>query len=188
MNHNNTNKIVISETPKFLDDILKGDYVVPLFEGHIKKINIPIKDYLKNLKPINFNEDNDELIKKRVILYTYDIDKEIKVGENLEELDLKLMQKRSSTVICNNHCIFGFFYKKEYISCLKITQTKFHKSEISFLLGNELFSTLNFREFDNNYYHLFEFEKKSQKNMLFEQGEKNDNIFYSCYNYFRGVL
>ena len=94
MNHNNTNKIVISETPKFLDDILKGDYVVPLFEGHIKKINIPIKDYLKNLKPINFNEDNDELIKKRVILYTYDIDKEIKVGENLEELDLKLMQKR----------------------------------------------------------------------------------------------
>ena len=178
MNHNNTNKIVISETPKFLDDILKGDYVVPLFEGHIKKINIPIKDYLKNLKPINFNEDNDELIKKRVILYTYDIDKEIKVGENLEELDLKLMQKRSSTVICNNHCIFGFFYKKEYISCLKITQTKFHKSEISFLLGNELFSTLNFREFDNNYYHLFEFEKKSQKNMLFEQGEKNDNIFF----------
>ena len=178
MNHNNTNKIVISETPKFLDDILKGDYVVPLFEGHIKKINIPIKDYLKNLKPINFNEDNDELIKKRVILYTYDIDKEIKVGENLEELDLKLMQKRSSTVICNNHCIFGFFYKKEYISCLKITQTKFHKSEISFLLGNELFSTLNFREFDKNYYHLYEFEKKSQKNMLFEQGEKNDNIFF----------
>ena len=177
INHNDE-KIVISETPKTLDDILKGDYVYPIYEGHIKKINISIKDYLNNLKPINFNEDNEESFKKRVVLYTYDIEKEINVGEHLEELDLKLMQKRSSTIICNKDCILGCFTKKEYISCLKVTQTKFHKNDINFLLGNELFSMLNFREFDKNYYHLFSFEKKYQGNILLEQGEKSDNIFF----------
>ena len=178
MNFNNDKKIVLSETSKTLDDILKGDDVVPIYEGHIKKINIPIKEYLKNLKPIPFNEENEELIKKKVILYTYDIDKEVKVGEHLEELDLKKLSKRNSTVICSTNCILGCLIKKEYLSCLKVTQTKFHKNDINFLLSNELFSMMNFREFDKNYYHLFEFKKMRQNEVLFEQGEINNNIFF----------
>ena len=178
MNFNNEKKIVLSETSKTLDDILKGDIVVPISEGHLKKINIPIKDYLDNLKPISFNEENEELIKKRVILYTYNIDKEIKVGDHLEELDLKKLQKRNTTVICNDNCILGYFIKKDYISCLKITQTKFHKNDINFLLSHELFSMMNFREFDKNYYHLFELKKMRQNQILFEQGELTDNIYF----------
>ena len=178
MNFNNDKKIVLSESSKTLDDILKGDDVVPINEVHLKKINIPIKEYLEYLKPISFNEENEELIRKKVILYTYDIDKEIKVGEHLEELDLKKFQKRNSTVICNRDCILGCLIKKEYLSCLKITQTKFHKNDINFLLSNELFSMMNFREFDKNYYHLFEFKKMRQNETLFEQGEKNNNIFF----------
>ena len=178
MNHNNESKIVITESSKTIDDIFKGNHVVSILEGHIKRINIPIKEYLENLKPISFNEENDELIKKKVTLYTYNIEKEIKVGEHLEELDLKKMQKRNSTIICNSKCILGCLIKKNYISCLKLTQTKFHKNDINFLLSHELFSMMNFREFDKNYYHLFELEKMGQNQVLFEQGELTNNIFF----------
>ena len=177
-NYNNEKKIVLFESIKTLNDIFKGDYVLPNFEGHIRRININIKDYLDNLKPIYFKEDNDELIKNKVVLYTYNIDKEINVGEDLEEFDLKKMQKRNYTIICKEVCIFGSIIKKDYISCLKVTQTKFHKNDINFLLSNELFSMMNFREFDNNYYHLFEFKKLRQKQILFEQGELTNKIFF----------
>ena len=178
MNYNNETKIVMTEASKTFDDIYKGDHVVSILEGHIKKINIPIKDYLENLKPIEFKEKNYELIKKKVILYTYNIEKEIKVGEHLEELDLKKMQKRNSTIICNSNCLLGYLIKKNYISCLKVTQTKFHKNDINFLLSHELFSMMNFIEFDKNYYHLFELEKMHQNKILFEQGESNNNIYF----------
>ena len=171
MNYNNDKKIVLFETEKTLDDVLKGDYVISLTEGNIKKINVGIKDYLENLNPIEFEGGNDDLIKNNVTLFTYDIDKEINVGEHLEELDSKKIQKRNSTIICNKDCIFGVIIKKDYISCLKITQTKFHKNDINFLISNELFSMMNFREFDKNYYHLFEFKKMRQNEVLFEQGE-----------------
>ena len=178
MNYNNDKKIVLFETNKTLDDILKGDYVIPSFEGHIKKINVNINDYIENLKPIEFEESDDDLIKKKIVLYTYDIDKEINVGEHLEELDLKKMHKRNNTIICNTDCILGVLIKKDYISCLKITQTKFHKNDINFLISNELFSMMNFREFDNNYYHLFEYKKLHEKQILFEQGELSNKIFF----------
>ena len=178
MNYNNENKIILTENTLTIDDILKGDDVSPLAEGHIKRINININNYLENLKPIEFDIINDELIKKKVVLYTYNIDKEINVGETLEELDLKKMLKRNYTIICNRNCTLGCFMKKEYISCLKVTQTKFHKNDINFLLSNELFSMLNFREFDNNYYHLFDLIKMNQKEMLFEQGEQANYIYF----------
>ena len=178
MNYDNEKKIVLFETVKTLDDILKSDYVIPLPEVHIKKINIDIKDYLENLKPIEFEEDNDDLIRKKVVLYNYYIDKEINVGEHLEELDLKKMQKRNSTIICNTDCLFGVIIKKDYISCLKVTQTKFHRNDINFLISNELFSMMNFKEFDNNYYHLFEYKKLHEKYTLFEQGELSNKIFF----------
>ena len=54
MNYNNDKKIVLFETEKTLDDVLKGDYVISLTEGNIKKINVGIKDYLENLNPIEF--------------------------------------------------------------------------------------------------------------------------------------
>ena len=178
MNYDNEKKIVLFETVKTLDDILKSDYVIPLPEVHIKKININIKDYLENLKPIEFEEDNDDLIRKNVVLYNYSIDKEINVGEHLEELDLKKMQKRNNTIICNTDCIFGVIIKKDYISCLKVTQTKFHRNDINFLISNELFSIMNFKEFDKNYYHLFEYKKLHEKYTLFEQGELSNKIFF----------
>ena len=178
MNYNNDKKIVLFETEKTLDDVLKGDYVISLTEGYIKKINVGIKDYLENLNPIEFEGGNDDLIKNNVTLFTYDIDKEINVGEHLEELDSKKIQKRNSTIICNKDCIFGVIIKKDYISCLKITQTKFHKNDINFLISNELFSMMNFREFDNNYYHLFEYKKLHEKHSLFEQGEISNKIFF----------
>ena len=178
MNYNNDKKIVLFETEKTLDDVLKGDYVISLTEGNIKKINVGIKDYLENLNPIEFEGGNDDLIKNNVTLFTYDIDKEINVGEHLEELDSKKIQKRNSTIICNKDCIFGVIIKKDYISCLKITQTKFHKNDINFLISNELFSMMNFREFDNNYYHLFEYKKLHEKHSLFEQGEISNKIFF----------
>ena len=178
MNYNNDKKIVLFETEKTLDDVLKGDYVISLTEGNIKKINVGIKDYLENLNPIEFEGENDDLIKNNVTLFTYDIDKEINVGEHLEELDSKKIQKRNSTIICNKDCIFGVIIKKDYISCLKITQTKFHKNDINFLISNELFSMMNFREFDNNYYHLFEYKKLHEKHSLFEQGEISNKIFF----------
>ena len=130
-----SNMIQISKQNKTLDDILKGDNVIPLVEGHIKKINVSVNEYIENLKPIEFEESNDDLIKNKVVLYTYDIDKEINVGEHLEELDLKKLQKRNSTIICNTDCILGVIIKKDYISCLKVTQTKFHKNDINFLLS-----------------------------------------------------
>ena len=178
MNYNNDKKIVLFETEKTLDDVLKGDYVISLTEGNIKKINVGIKDYLENLNPIEFEGGNDDLIKNNVTLFTYDIDKEINVGEHLEELDSKKIQKRNSTIICNKDCIFGVIIKKDYISCLKTTQTKFHKNDINFLISNELFSMMNFREFDNNYYHLFEYKKLHEKHSLFEQGEISNKIFF----------
>ena len=37
---------------------------------------------------------------------------------------------------------------------------------------------MNFREFDNNYYHLFEYKKLHEKHSLFEQGEISNKIFF----------
>ena len=177
-NYNNEKIIIISKTKKTLDDILKGDYIISCLDEKIRKINIPIEEYIKNLKPINFEEENDDLVKKRVKLYSYKIDKEINVGEHLEELDENRINKKNSTIVCNNHCILGYLLKKDYINSLKITQTKFHKNDIIFLLGHELFQSLNVGEFDRSYFRLFELMKKYQNQKLFEQGEINDNIYF----------
>ena len=37
---------------------------------------------------------------------------------------------------------------------------------------------ITFPEFDRNYYHLFEISKKNQNQMLFNQGEINNNIYF----------
>ena len=177
-NFNNEKIIVLSQTKKTLDDVLKGDYIISCLDEKIRKINVSIEEYINNLKPINFEEENDDLVKKRVTLYSYKIDKELEVGEHLEELDENRINKKNSTIICNNHCILGYLLKKDYINSLKITQTKFHKNDITFLLGNEIFQSLNFSEFDRSYFRLFELMKKYQNQMLFEQGEANDNIYF----------
>ena len=176
-NFNNKKCIILSKNKKTYDDIVKGDYYASCLDEHIKKIKVPIDEYINNLKPIYFKEKNEDLVKKSINLYTYKIDKEIKVGEHLEELEEK-SNKRVSTIICDTNCIFGYFLKNEYYDCIKITQTKFHKNDINFLLQNELFSNLNFREFDKNYYHLFELVKKYQNQKLFIQGEINDYIYF----------
>ena len=177
-NFNNSKTIILSEKRKKLDDILKGDYIVSCSNERIKNIKVPIEEYINNLKPINFEEENEDLVKKRIILYSYKIEKEIEVGEHIEELDENKIIKKISTIICNNNCIFGYFIKKDFLNCLKVTQTKFHRNDINFLLGNELFSSLNFQEFDRNYYKLFELIKTYQKQMLFSQGEANDYIYF----------
>ena len=177
-NFNNEKTIILSQTKKTLDDVLKGDYIISCLDEKIRKINIPIEEYINNLRPINFEEENEDLVKKRVTIYSYKIDKEINVGEHLEELDENRINKKNSTIICNNHCIFGYLLKKDYINSLKITQTKFHKNDIVFLLGHELFQTLNFPDFDRSYFRLFELMKKYQNQVLFEQREKNDNIYF----------
>ena len=177
-NFDNDKIIIISKQKKKLDDIIKGDYIISCLDEKIRKINVPIQEYINNIKPIHFEEENEDLVKKRVSLYSYKIDAEIKVGDHLEELDESRMNKKISTIICNNHCIFGYFLKKDYINSLKITQTKFHKNDINFLLGNELFSTLNFQEFDRNYYRLFELMKKNQNQVLFTQGKISEYIYF----------
>ena len=177
-NANNVKIIILSQSKKTLDDVLKGDYIISCLDEKIKKINVPIEEYINNLRPIDFDEGNDDLVKKRVTLYSYKIDKEINVGEHLEELDENRISKKNSTIICNNHCILGYLLKKDYINSLKITQSKFHKNDITFLLGNELFQSLNFIEFDRSYFCLFELMKKYQNQTLFEQGEANDNIYF----------
>jgi len=177
INFNNENKIILSQNKKKYDDIVKGDHIISCTEDHLKKLKVPIEQYINNLKPIFFEEENFDLVKKKATLYLYKIDKEIKVGEHLEELENKI-SKRSSTIICNNDCIFGYFTKKEYYDCIKVTQTKFHRQDINFLLQNELFAMITFPEFDRNYYHLFEISKKNQNQMLFNQGEINNNIYF----------
>ena len=176
-NYDNKKFIVLSKNKKSYEDVEKGDYIISCQEEHIKNIKVPLEEYLNNLKPINFEEEDEDLIRRKVVLYLYKIDKKIKVGEHIEELNEK-SNKRSSTIICDTPCTFGVFYKKEYSDCLKVTQTKFHKLDINFLLQNELFSILNFSEFDRNYYRLFELQKKKQNQMLFNQGEINNYIYF----------
>ena len=177
-NFDNSKTIILSDNKKTLDDVIKGDYITSCLDEKIRKINVPIEEYIKNLKPIHFEEENDDLVKKRLTLFSYKIDKEVKVGEHLEELDENRIIKKSSTIVCNNHCTFGFFLKKDYLNSLKITQTKFHKNDINFLLTNELFSTLSFPEFDRNYYRLFELMKVNQNHKLFCQKKNNDYIYF----------
>ena len=177
-NFNNDKTIIITETKKKLDDVLKGDRIISCLDEKIRKIKVPIQEYINNFKPINFEDENEDLVKKNVSIYSYKIEAEINVGDHLEELDESRITKKISTIICNNHCIFGVLLKKDYINSLKITQTKFHKNDINFLLGNELFSTLNFPEFDRNYYRLFELMKKNQNHVLFIQKKYNDFIYF----------
>ena len=177
-NFNNEKSIILSGRKKKLEDVLKGDYVTSCLDEHIKKIKVPVEEYINNLKPINFEEENDDFIKRRITLYLYKIEDIINVGKHLEELEEHKTNKRTSTVICNSHCILGNILKKDYYSCIKVTQTKFHRNDITFLLENELFSTLSFADFDRNYYHLFELTRMHQNQLLFHQKEKSDYIYF----------
>lgn len=177
-NFNNEKSIILSGRKKKLEDVLKGDYVTSCLDEHIKKIKVPVEEYINNLKPINFEEENDDFIKRRITLYLYKIEDIINVGKHLEELEEHKTNKRTSTVICNSHCILGNILKKDYYSCIKVTQTKFHRNDITFLLENELFSTLSFADFDRNYYHLFELTRMHQNQLLFHQREKSDYIYF----------
>ena len=177
-NFNNTKTIIISQKKYKTEDIIKGDYIISCLDEHIKHINVPIEEYINNLKPINLEEEDEDLIKKKLTLHLYKIENTINVGMHLEELEQHGANKKESTIICNSDCVFGYIHKKDYYSCLKITQTKFHRNDINFLLENELFSSLSFSDFDRNYYHLFELTKKYQNQILFQQKKKNDYIYF----------
>ena len=178
-NFYNQKSIIISGKKHKIEDIMKGDYIISCLDEHIKRINVPIEEYINNLKPIVFQEsEDDDLDKRTVTLHIYKIDEVINVGMHLEELEDHKLSKRNSTIICNNNCIFGCLYKKEYFNCKKITQTKFHVNDILFLLENEIFLNLCFSDFDRNYYHLFELTKVPQNQILYCQKEKNDYIYF----------
>ena len=74
-NFNNDKTIIITETKKKLDDVLKGDRIISCLDEKIRKIKVPIQEYINNFKPINFEDENEDLVKKNVSIYSYKIEK-----------------------------------------------------------------------------------------------------------------
>ncbi len=156
------------------------------FSNLVKDNEINLDDYLNNILPnINENEikNNKKKYKihpkKKVTLWKYHKVCELSFGNTFGDICLsKYYNHRTATVISLQNSYFGVLNKENYDIYIKNLQEKCRKEEIEMLLSNNIFNGIDPVSFEKNYYNYFTRIKLKRQEILFENGEDFNNIYF----------
>ena len=182
----NSEKIINLNTsllsPKDISKI-KEFYAQLQKEPIYDKQNVSPKKYIEitsyNQK-ILFDEDEIECpFDKDLTIYSYIELTEKKQGDIFGEIALQnSIGKRTATLITGEECIFGYLTHEIYKKSIRDIEQKIRKTNIEFLLKNQLFIGISRGIFENKYFNLFNIETITQGNKIITQGEKNNKVYF----------
>ena len=147
------------------------------------KQNVSPKKYIEitsyNQK-ILFDEDEIECpFDKDLTIYSYIELTDKKQGDIFGEIALQnSIGKRTATLITGEECIFGYLTHEIYKKSIRDIEQKIRKTNIEFLLKNQLFIGISRGIFENKYFNLFNIETITQGNKIITQGEKNNKVYF----------
>ena len=147
------------------------------------KQNISPKNYIaitSYKQKILFDEDEIECpFDKDLTIYSYIELTDKKQGDIFGEIALQnSIGKRTATLITGEECIFGYLTHEIYKKSIREIEQKIRKTNISFLLKNQLFIGISRGIFENKYFNLFNIETITQGNKIITQGEKNNKVYF----------
>ena len=182
----NSEKIINLNTsllsPKDISKI-KEFYAQLQKEPIYDKQNVSPKKYIEitsyNQK-ILFDEDEIECpFDKDLTIYSYIELTDKKQGDIFGEIALQnSIGKRTATLITGEECIFGYLTHELYKKSIRDIEQKIRKTNIEFLLKNQLFIGISRGIFENKYFNLFNIETITQGNKIITQGEKNNKVYF----------
>ena len=182
----NSEKIINLNTsllsPKDISKI-KEFYAQLQKEPIYDKQNVSPKKYIEitsyNQK-ILFDEDEIECpFDKDLTIYSYIELTDKKQGDIFGEIALQnSIGKRTATLITGEECIFGYLTHEIYKKSIRDIEQKIRKTNIEFLLKNQLFMGISRGIFENKYFNLFNIETITQGNKIITQGEKNNKVYF----------
>ena len=182
----NSEKIINLNTsllsPKDISKI-KEFYAQLQKEPIYDKQNVSPKKYIEitsyNQK-ILFDEDEIECpFDKDLTIYSYIELTDKKQGDIFGEIALQnSIGKRTATLITGEECIFGYLTHEIYKKSIRDIEQKIRKTNIEFLLKNQLFIGISRGIFENKYFNLFHIETITQGNKIITQGEKNNKVYF----------
>ena len=182
----NSEKIINLNTsllsPKDISKI-KEFYAQLQKEPIYDKQNVSPKKYIEitsyNQK-ILFDEDEIECpFDKDLTIYSYIELTDKKQGDIFGEIALQnSIGKRTATLITREECIFGYLTHEIYKKSIRDIEQKIRKTNIEFLLKNQLFIGISRGIFENKYFNLFNIETITQGNKIITQGEKNNKVYF----------
>lgn len=147
------------------------------------KQNVSPKKYIEitsyNQK-ILFDEDEIECpFDKDLTIYSYIELTDKRQGDIFGEIALQnSIGKRTATLITGEECIFGYLTHEIYKKSIRDIEQKIRKTNIEFLLKNQLFIGISRGIFENKYFNLFNIETITQGNKIITQGEKNNKVYF----------
>ena len=182
----NSEKIINLNTsllsPKDISKI-KEFYAQLQKEPIYDKQNVSPKKYIEitsyNQK-ILFDEDEIECpFDQDLTIYSYIELTDKKQGDIFGEIALQnSIGKRTATLITREECIFGYLTHEIYKKSIRDIEQKIRKTNIEFLLKNQLFIGISRGIFENKYFNLFNIETITQGNKIITQGEKNNKVYF----------
>ena len=149
------------------------------FSRKILKFNNP-EEYINLCSVENMLKICDKNSKKEKIttFQYYEITKKMD-GDIFGELALQREDnKRTATLIAIKDSVFGYLSKSDYNLCLKGIEIKRRKVDINFIMSFSLFEEDNWLNFEKQYFNYFTKENITNGQVIINQNEKLENIFF----------
>ncbi len=115
---------------------------------------------------------------KEVIVWIYHNHISLKSGDQFGDIALSSSsQKRTATIVTDLECHLGILDKKSYVKCLKNVSEVAKRSDMSYILSQKVFSSINSNIFERNYFNNFVHRKINRGEFLIKEGQEADRIF-----------
>ena len=149
------------------------------FSQQTSRVN-SINDYIKLcLIDDNLKISDKNIKKERITIYKYfEVTKKVE-GDIFGELDLQHADsKRTATMIVTKDSVFGCLSKSDYNLSLRGIEMKKRKIDINFILSFAIFEEQNWLHFEKQYFNFFKKETFTSGQVIINQNEKIENIYF----------
>lgn len=153
------------------------------------KYNKDTKDLENNNNNNNKNSDtytsqamnnlNNNSVKHKFIIHEYFEINTLKKGMKFGDLALEDPSGlRTASVLCSEDCHLGILDKEIYMSSFMEASMKFKRKNINFFLSLPVFRDIRFKIFERKVYHLMKYNIMNQTNILVQQNDVVDKVFF----------
>jgi hypothetical protein len=183
---------VISKIPNYLEldidffgphDISNlVNYVIYNLEIYSQKSSkvSTIDEYIKQCSIDDNLKICDKNVKKeKITIFQYfEITKKVE-GDIFGELALQHADsKRTATLITTKDSVFGYLSKNDYNLCLREIEMRKRKIDIYFIMSFSIFEEDNWLNFERQYFNYFKKEHLVSGQVMINQNEKLENIYF----------
>ena len=154
-------------------------YNLEIYSQKTSKVST-IDEYIKQCSvDDNLKICDKNLKKEKITVFQYfEITKKVE-GDIFGELALQHADsKRTATLITTKDSVFGYLSKNDYNLCLREIEMRKRKIDIYFIMSFSIFEEQNWLNFEKQYFNYFKKEHLVSGQVMINQNEKLENIYF----------